>query len=72
MLRGANGHMAYLHDFLTVILKGKNTDNTSNELHTHNDSHFTLEALFSPVLLVAETGTGKSLLSLKATENRSL
>lgn len=37
-----------------------------------NDSHFTLEALFSTVLLEAETGTGKSLLSLKATENRSL
>lgn len=37
-----------------------------------NDSHFTLQALFSTVLLVAEMGTGKSLLSLKATENRSL
>lgn len=32
----------------------------------------TLEVLFSTVPLVAETGTGKSLLSLKATENRSL
>lgn len=74
----ANRHMAYLHAFFFFFCcnfeKGK-------ILITHhirwfaallNDSHYTLEALVSTVLLVAETGTGKSLLSLKATENRSL
>lgn len=59
--------MAYLHNFFTAIWQRKYTHNTSHPMTRSllNDSLFTLEAPFSTVLLVTETGTGKSYCHLK-------
>lgn len=67
--RGPEGERA--HDLFTACAR-LITHHIQQLVALLNYSHFALEALFSTVLLVAETGTGKSLLSLKATENRSL
>lgn len=67
--------MAYLHNSFPAIWQEKKKLLT-HQIQWHaallHYSRFTSAALFSTVLLVAESATGKSLLSLKATENRSL